>query len=172
MDVDSGEAVVRGLSMPHSPRWHRDRLWVCESGAGTIGTVDADAGRYEPICELPGFTRGFDFHGRFAFVRLSQVRESAGFSGIPITSRLEQAERCCGLWVVDLLTGRVVAFLKFEDAVQEIFAVTVVPSRYPDLINDEGKRLHDSFVQPDDALKLVPETAKAPRVGRAVAALA
>src|SRR5207249_2954973 len=26
MDVPSGEPIARGLSMPHSPRWYRDRL--------------------------------------------------------------------------------------------------------------------------------------------------
>src|SRR5215831_8317748 len=32
LDVPSGEVVVRGLSMPHSPRWHDGRLWLLESG--------------------------------------------------------------------------------------------------------------------------------------------
>ena len=32
MEVSSGEIVARGLSMPHSPRWHDGRLWLLESG--------------------------------------------------------------------------------------------------------------------------------------------
>ena len=40
IDVPSGEVVTGGLSMPHSPRWHAGLLWVCESGAGTIGFVN------------------------------------------------------------------------------------------------------------------------------------
>jgi len=37
IDVESGEIVARGLSMPHSPRLYRGRLWVLESGkAGSI----------------------------------------------------------------------------------------------------------------------------------------
>src|SRR5262249_53119984 len=47
IDVTSGEVITRGLSMPHSPRWHGGRLWVCESGAGTLGCVDQNTGRYE-----------------------------------------------------------------------------------------------------------------------------
>ncbi len=39
MNVDSGTILCRGLSMPHSPRWYGGRLWVCESGAGTLGAV-------------------------------------------------------------------------------------------------------------------------------------
>ena len=45
MDVDSGQVITRGLSMPHSPRWYAGRLWVCESGAGTFGHVDLDTGK-------------------------------------------------------------------------------------------------------------------------------
>src|SRR5205085_2915823 len=28
IDVPSGEVISRGLSMPHSPRWHDGRLWL------------------------------------------------------------------------------------------------------------------------------------------------
>ena len=115
MDVATGEVIARGLSMPHSPRWYAGRLWVCESGAGTLGFVDPSTGRYEPIAEVPGFTRGLDFAGDLAFVGLSQVRESAVFSGIPITERLAEEERTCGVCVVDLASGQVVALLAVRD---------------------------------------------------------
>lgn len=157
IDLASGEVVARGLSMPHSPRWHGGRLWLLESGRGGIGFVDPASGRYESIAELPGFTRGLDFLGHFAFVGLSQVRETAVFSGLPITER--PAERSCGVWVLDLNTGQTVAFLKFEDAVQEVFAVQVLPGvRYPDLINDDPKLLSDTFVLPETGLASVPES--------------
>jgi uncharacterized protein (TIGR03032 family) len=158
MDVATGEVIARGLSMPHSPRWYGGRLWVCESGAGTLGYVEPNTGKYRPIAETPGFTRGLDFAGNVAFVGLSQVRESAVFSGIPITERLSEDERACGVCAVDLRNGEVVAFLRFETAVQEVFAVTVLPGkRYPDLINDDEKLLENSFVVPDAALADVSE---------------
>lgn len=157
METNSGEVVLRGLSMPHSPRWYADQLWVLESGTGTLGRVDTQAGRYEPIASMPGFTRGFDFHDRYAFIGLSQVRESAVFSGIPIADR-PLSERACGVWVIDIITGATVAWLKFDSAVQEIFAVTVLPNhRCPDVINDDPKLIADSFLLPDDTLQLVPE---------------
>jgi uncharacterized protein (TIGR03032 family) len=160
LEVPSGVVLLRGLSMPHSPRWYRGRLWLLESGTGTVGTVNLSAGRYEPIARVPGFTRGLDFYGDLAFVGLSQVRESAVFSGIPLTERL--TERACGVWVVDLTTGRVVGFLRFEDAVQEVFAVQVLPqARFPDLINDDPRILSDSFVLPGDALGQLPQVYRA-----------
>jgi uncharacterized protein (TIGR03032 family) len=157
MDVDCGEVIARGLSMPHSPRWYAGRLWVCESGAGTLGYIDPGTGQYQPIAEVPGFTRGLDFAGNLAFVGLSQVRESATFSGIPITERLGEEERTCGVCVVDLASGQVVALLRFDTTVQEIFAVTVLPGRrWPELINDNDMLLENSFVVPDAALVDVP----------------
>ncbi len=63
MDVETDEVPCRGLSMPHSPRWHGGRLWVCESGAGTLGTVGPNTGRSEAVAALPGFTRGLEFAG-------------------------------------------------------------------------------------------------------------
>lgn len=161
IDVTSGETIAARLSMPHSPRWFGGNLWLLESGTGSLGVVDRDSGRYESIAELPGFTRGLDFHGHFAFVGLSQVRETAIFSGIPITEKL--TERTCGVWVVDIRSGETVAFLRFEDALQEIFAVQVVPGRrYPDLINDDQTLLDDSFVLTDEALSAVPASLRTP----------
>lgn len=136
IEVETNRVLLRGLSMPHSPRWHLGKLWLLESGRGTLGFVEPQSLRYQILAEMPGFTRGLDFHGQFAFVGLSQVRESAIFSGIPIADR-PLSERCCGVWVIDLATGQTVSFVRFEDAVQEIFAVQVLEGkRFPDVIND------------------------------------
>ena len=53
-DVDSGAAVVEGLSMPHSPRWYRGQVWLLNSGTGEFGRLDLDRGRFEPIAFCPG----------------------------------------------------------------------------------------------------------------------
>jgi uncharacterized protein (TIGR03032 family) len=162
LDVPSGEVIARGLSMPHSPRWYDGRLWVLESGSGGVGFVDPNTSEYESLTELPGFTRGLDFYGPLAFIGLSQVRESAVFSGISIAERPLE-ERCCGVWVVNIETGETVAFVKFEDALQEIFAVQVLPRmRRPDVINDQPRLIADSFVVPDEALGLVPAPLRHP----------
>ncbi len=157
IDLDTEEIVARGLSMPHSPRWYAGRLWLLESGTGSFGFVDTETGRYESIVELPGFTRGMDFAGNLAFIGLSQVRETATFGDIPITERLEESERTCGVWVIDIRNGDVIAFVRFEEAVQEIFAVAVLAGcRFPGLVNDDPKITGSSFVLPDEALRDVP----------------
>jgi len=82
---------------------------------------------------------------------LAQVRESTVFSGIAIAER-PIAERCCGVWVVNIQSGQVIAFVKFEDALQEIFAVQALPRRRPDILNEDATRLAESFVLPDESL--------------------
>jgi uncharacterized protein (TIGR03032 family) len=151
LDVDSGEVVLRGLSMPHSPRLYDGRFFLLESGKGTIATADLRQGRIETIAEVPGFTRGLAFAGPFAFVGLSQVRESNVFGGIPLTERV--AERQCGVYVIDLRNGQIAAFLRFEGDVQEIFDVQVLSgTRFPELLEITDPLVSTSFTVPDEAL--------------------
>jgi uncharacterized protein (TIGR03032 family) len=69
IDIQSDEIATGGLSMPHSPRWYKGKLWVLESAKGTVATIDLNTGRSETVAELPGFTRGLVFCGNFAFVQ-------------------------------------------------------------------------------------------------------
>ena len=124
LDVGSGAAVTRGLAMPHSPRWHRDRLWVLNSGFGSLEAVDLASGRRDTVVTMPGYTRGLAFCGSFAFIGLSRIRESAVFGGVPIADHRDQLK--CGVGVVDLQTGQPVASLEFETGVEEIFDVQVL----------------------------------------------
>jgi uncharacterized protein (TIGR03032 family) len=152
IDIDSSEVAIARLSMPHSPRWHRDRLWLLESGRGSLAVADLENGTVETVAELPGFTRGLALAGPFAFVGLSQVRESLTFGGIPLTARL--AERECGVWVVDIETGTTIAFLRFEGEVREIFDVELLNGlRFPEIAEPESEAARLSYVVPDEALR-------------------
>lgn len=147
MDVPSGEVVAPNLSMPHSPRWHDGKLWVLESGKGEIGTVDLDTGEVEVVCQLPGFTRGLSFYGNHAFVGLSQIRETATFGGLPLAERVK--DRLCGVWAVNLGTGEISGFLRFQDLVQEIFAVEILAGiRYPEIAEERSELTSRSFLLP------------------------
>lgn len=152
LDVESGETIAEGLSMPHSPRWHAGQLWLCESGDGSIGTVDLRTGKYEAVARVDGFTRGFSLLGRYALVGISQIRESAVFSGIPITDRLDLSQRICGVSLIDLTAGREIGFVRFQDAVQELFAVELLPHRFPEVVEQDDELLSSSYVLPDKNL--------------------
>lgn len=40
IDIDSNDVIASGLSMPHSPRVYRDKLWLLNSGTGHFGFID------------------------------------------------------------------------------------------------------------------------------------
>lgn len=129
IDVASGEVVCRGLSMPHSPRLHDGRLWVLNSGAGEVGTVDLTTGRFEALAFCPGYLRGLDFIGNYALVGLSERRENRTFAGLPLQDRLAAANvgPRCGVFVIDTRTGDVAHWLRFEGVVNELYDVVSLP---------------------------------------------
>jgi uncharacterized protein (TIGR03032 family) len=129
IDVSSNEAIATGLSMPHSPRWYRDKLWLIESGTGEFGYVDVQRGKFEPVAFCPGYLRGLAFSGDFAIVGLSQARGNKTFSGLPLDEKLAQknVEPRCGLMVIDLRTGDSVHWLRIEGVVEELYDVAVLP---------------------------------------------
>lgn len=147
IDIGSQAVVAHGLSMPHSPRWHDGRLWVLESGKGSLSVIDPASGAVTVVAELPGFTRGLACIGDVAYIGLSQVRESV-FGGLPLTER--PGPRACGIWAVHLRTGQILGFLRFEGLVQELFDVQVLPGRkWPELLEPEDERLAGMFIVPD-----------------------
>jgi uncharacterized protein (TIGR03032 family) len=130
VDVESGEIVVHGLSMPHSPRIHRGKLWVLNSGTGWFGWVDIDRGEFVPLTFCPGYARGLAFHGDYAVVGLSAPRKNWTFAGLELEDSLKAkgAKARCGALVINLRTGDAVHWVRFEgDHVRELYDVAVVP---------------------------------------------
>jgi uncharacterized protein (TIGR03032 family) len=147
LDVPSGEILVRGLSMPHSPRWHDGRLWLLESGTGRLLSVDLATRRGQAVAELPGFARGLALVGPFAFVGLSKIRETSAMDGVPLAGRRDQLK--CGVAAVDCRDGRLIALLEFRTAVEEIFDVQLVPGvRFPEVVGFQKEAVHHTFVVP------------------------
>lgn len=131
IEVESGNIVCPGLSMPHSPRWYRDRLWVHNSGTGEFGWVDLTENVFNPICFCPGYLRGLSFIGNFAIMGLSKPRDNKTFSGLALDQRLDERkmEPRCGLYVVDLDSSDIVYSLTLEGVVSELYDVAVIPGK-------------------------------------------
>lgn len=129
MDVTTNEVVCGGLSMPHSPRWYRDQLWVLNSGKGEFGRVNLQSGQFEPLTFCPGYARGLTFIGDYAVVSLSQPRHDKTFGGLALDDELSRRDATaqCGLQVIDLKSGDVVHWLKVESEMTEIYDVIALP---------------------------------------------
>lgn len=152
-DMAQDKIIARGLSMPHSPRWYDNRIWVLESGRGALVTIDPKTGEKTDVARVPGFCRGLDFIGPVAFIGLSQLRETNAFTDIEITD--DNKDRQSGVWAVHIGTGNTIGLLKFTGGVQEIFAVQALQGiLFPEIIH-EGEHLATSYALPDEALREV-----------------
>ena len=129
LDIESGEAVATGLSMPHSPRLHNGKLWLIQSGTGEFGHIDMKTGKFEAACFLQGFARGVTFLGDHAIVGVSRPRQERTFEGLELSERLEKegVSPVCGLAVVNLSTGDIEHRLTIEGVVEELYDVLAIP---------------------------------------------
>ena len=129
VDVRTNAIVASGLSMPHSPRLYRGKLWLLNSGTGEFGTVDPASGRFEPVAFCPGYLRGLAFIGDYAVVGLSRARQNHTFAGLALDEALRKknAEAQCGIYVIDLRSGDAVHWLRLEGIVEELYDVIVLP---------------------------------------------
>lgn len=130
IDVRTNDTLASGLSMPHSPRLHRGRLWLLQAGTGEFGYLEPESGRFEPIAFCPGYLRGVAMVGNYAVVGSSKLRDNRTFTGLALDDRLaaRQVSPRCGLSVIDLTRGDVVHQLRLEGMVEELYDVTVLPA--------------------------------------------
>ncbi|AZV47085.1 TIGR03032 family protein [Nautilia sp. PV-1] len=143
IDIKTDKVLAKGLSMPHSPRWHQEKLWFLESGKGTLSYINLKSKRITKVIEVPGFTRGLHFLGNLAFIGVSKVRESATFSGLPIT---KLPKRVCGVWLVDTASKKIISFFEFTEGVDEIFSVSVLPHAHVDIYDANNEYSHVNYL--------------------------
>jgi uncharacterized protein (TIGR03032 family) len=165
IDVDSGEIVMRGLCMPHSPRMYGGALWVLNSGAGELWRIDPASFRHEVVCALPGYLRGLDFTGHFALVGLCMIREKHTFAGLPVQAKHPHLH--CALAVIDLRSGIEVGRLEFTAGCTEIYDVRFLPSVHrPMILNADKEAARHAVTAPEFAYWLRPSSALPPIPGQ------
>lgn len=130
IDVNSNAIIATGLSMPHSPRWHNGKLWLLNSGTGEFGYINLQTGQFEVVAFCPGYMRGLSFHGDYAMIGLSKPRHNKTFSGLALDEALKtkQAEPRCGIQIINLKTGDIVHWVRFEGVVDELYDVVALPN--------------------------------------------
>ena len=150
INVKDNEIICHGLSMPHSPRVCKDKLWVLNSGSGELGFVDKKNGKFEAIAFCPGFVRGLAIHDKYAFVGLSKPRHQR-FVGLELDKKLENADSdaWCGVQVINIETGACVEWFRIDGCITEIYDVAVIPkTTCPISVGFLSTEIHD-LITPD-----------------------
>ncbi len=136
IDVQTNQVVCEGLSMPHSPRIHRGKLWLLEAGSGYLGYVNKNEKKFVPVCFCPGFLRGLDFIDNYAIIGLSKSRRESSFRDLQLDQNLKanQLGEQCGLSVVNLDTGKIEHYFYFKGVVNELYDVKVIKNAIKPLL--------------------------------------
>lgn len=152
LDMADGRVLAKALSMPHSPRWHRGRIWLLNAGRGELGWVPETGGAFTPVASLPGFARGLAFVGDHAVIGLSQPRHGH-FDDLPLGTRLDAdgVEPWCGIAVIDLRHGQLVHWLRFEGIITELFDVQIIPdTQRPTALGFREETIHREIFLPPE----------------------
>jgi uncharacterized protein (TIGR03032 family) len=134
IDISTNSILSENLPMPHSPRIYKEGFFVLFSATGEIARVNNN-GSFEIMKSFDGFVRGMDRVGNFLFIGLSKLRTtSSTFQDLPIASR----SVFCGVVVVDINSWSTIGYLKYENGVEEIYDVRILPGkRRPGLLTTE-----------------------------------
>lgn len=129
IDMLTDKILLDKLSMPHSPRWHDERLWLLDSGNGELVKLNPETGAKETVCFCPGYARGLALMPNYAVLGLSRPRHNKTFTGLALNEKLEEKNISprCGLQIVNLTTGDVEHTLSIEGIVEEIYDITLLP---------------------------------------------
>lgn len=145
MDIRTNEIVCEGLSMPHSPRWYKGKLYVLEAGTGYFGYVDLEKKEFVRLTFCPGFLRGLDFIDNYAIVGTSGTRKNKTFEGLDLDKNLKKAnvEPRCGIQIINIETGALEHWVRMEGIVDELYDVKTLPNIIkPLLVGTQKDEIH------------------------------
>jgi len=146
MDVESGEIVLDGLAMPHSPRLVDGLLFLLLSASAELVCVDLMAGTCYVVARLPGFARGLARYGDYLYVGISRLRPNHRFADLPIAKKAP----FCGVVIVHLTSGAIVGSFRYRTSCEEIYDVQVLPDQLrPGMVRLDDPFVHESVVLPE-----------------------
>lgn len=133
INVPSNEIVLRNLPMPHSPRVYDNKVYMLLSASGELIEADINKGSYRVVKNLEYFVRGMEKFGDYLFIGHSKLRHNtSAFKDLPIAEKSQKA----GVIILHLPTGAIVGNIMYENSVDEIYDVKILPGvSRPNIIN-------------------------------------
>ncbi len=140
MHVPSGEVVIDGLAMPHSPKLYDGKLYCLLSAKEELICIDPQKGTYDVVKKIPGFVRGMARYGDYLFICTSKLRQnSSTFKHLEIAKSADRA----GIVVLYLPTASIVANFEWKASVDEIYDIQILPNSIrPNIVNTYQEKHH------------------------------
>ncbi len=128
MAVGTGEVLLSGLSMPHSPRMYQSHLYFLESGKGNLIRYNPEDKTHEIIFNFGCFIRGLSIVKDLAIIGKSKIRaHSKDFNGLPVEAGSQHA----GILMFDLKNRKFLGEINYTSGIEEIYDVVAMA----DIIN-------------------------------------
>jgi uncharacterized protein (TIGR03032 family) len=149
IDVSSGEIIIQGLAMPHSPRLYDGALYLLNSASGELLNIDTKTGKTECINHLPGFARGMVRCGDYLFIGLSKLRHKHNtFGDLPIA---KNKQLFCGVVALHLPSGRLAGNVRYLTTCEEIYDIAILPNLHrPGILSTDNPIHRHALATPTD----------------------
>jgi uncharacterized protein (TIGR03032 family) len=105
LDGRSREAIVSGLTRPHSARLIKEKIWLNNSGYGETGFIENNV--FKPVVKSQAWTRGLCQYGDYLFIGLSKVLPAYAH----YAPGLKKNSDTCGIIVMDIRNSQIVGSL-------------------------------------------------------------
>ncbi|HEX6870798.1 MAG TPA: SMP-30/gluconolactonase/LRE family protein [Micromonosporaceae bacterium] len=157
--------LTTALAIGESPRWHQNRLWLSDMGAGEVVAVDLDGGR-EVVAAVPGMPMGLGWlpEGELLIVSARDGRLLSRAADGSITTYADLSSLGGYPWSDMVVDGRGYAYLGnigFEFGVEPAgtgFLAVVTPDRSVRQIADDIAFPNGLAIAPDNATLIVAES--------------
>lgn len=124
IDIRNNNILLDNLPMPHSPRIYDGELYVLLSATGQLMKYNFQS-KEKVLIELPGFARGMTECRDYLFIGLSKIRETnTVFKNLAVADKSTNA----GVVIVYKPTLTIIGQILYEDTVEEIYDVQVLPN--------------------------------------------
>jgi len=121
-NISRGSVAVSGVGHPHSLRYHRGRIYYCDSPRSRVMRLDGT-----PVAQAQGYVRGLAFAGDSVLVGSSVGRSRSKSSGV-VHNPADEGEPTgsCGLSVFDLRSGQLAEWIDLSSFGDEVYDILTV----------------------------------------------
>lgn len=140
IDIESNEIVSDNIHIPHSPRFHNNKVYFLESATSKLKVYNPKTNKTTEIVQLHGFVRGLDFIGDYAFIGISKIRPSSKlFGNLEVATKDYNA----GVVVVHMPSKKIVAKIEYLSSVNEIYDIKLLPNiKRPNIIGMDNEQFN------------------------------
>lgn len=127
IDIENNRLIADSLGMPHSPRVFDDnpgKLYFLQSATGKVCVMDTGTYRIKTIYTASAFTRGLAKHGDYLFIGMSRLRKTSSTFSKLMDKGFDDKS---GVLIVHEPTGKLAGEIIYQNTVDEIYDVQVIP---------------------------------------------